>query len=102
VASARPLAVSVRLRWALQQRIHVALSLGLPEATLGCDLGDEVVVTFFDGKDLIRRPYSTSRLHFEPISLSTIFLEHNLPGLDSHLRLYGSREGVALVIVSIL
>jgi hypothetical protein len=27
----------------------------------GCDLDDEAVVTFFKGKNFVRRPYSTSR-----------------------------------------
>jgi hypothetical protein len=54
MAAARPLAVRVRCN------ASIALSLGLLEATLGRDPGDEVVVTFFNVKDLIRRPYSTS------------------------------------------
>jgi len=37
---------------ALQQSIHIALSLGLLEAVLGYDLGDEVVVTFQCGEIL--------------------------------------------------
>jgi hypothetical protein len=37
---------------ALQQSIHVALSLGLLEAVPGYDLVDEVVVTFQCGKIL--------------------------------------------------
>jgi hypothetical protein len=48
VASARPLAVNFVLRW------------GLLEAILGCDLGDGVVITSFNVKDLVRRSYSTS------------------------------------------
>jgi len=36
------------------------------------------------------------------ISLSTIFLEHNLPGLGSHLVLCGSHAGCRIVIASIV
>jgi len=67
---------------ALQQRIRVALSLGLLDAILGCDLGDwdlgdEVVVT------LQRRKI----LFGELTPLRADLLENNLLGLGSHLRL---------------
>jgi hypothetical protein len=52
-----------------QQSIHVALSLGLPDAVLGYDLVGEVVVSFQRGKVLFGE-----LTHFAPISFRTIFL----------------------------
>jgi hypothetical protein len=80
---------------ALQQRVHVALSLGLLKATLACDLGDEVVVPFSTPKDLIHLT-PLRALHFEPISLSTIFLENILPGLGSHSGFPAAVQNVVL------
>jgi hypothetical protein len=54
---------------ALQQSIHVALSLGLLEAVPGYDPVDDVVVTFQRGKILFGE-----LTHFAPISLRTICL----------------------------
>jgi hypothetical protein len=45
---------------ALQQSIHVALSLGLLEAVFGYDLVDEVVVTPERGEMVLGEPYPTS------------------------------------------
>jgi hypothetical protein len=62
---------------ALQQSIHVMLSLRFLQAVLGYDLVDEVVVPFQRGKVLFG----------ELISLRADFLENDLLGLCGCLRL---------------
>src|SRR5258708_29912403 len=75
---------------ALQQSIHVALSLGLLEAVCGYDMADEVVVTRQRGKVLLE----------ELTPLRAHFLENDLPGPGSHLRLCSSHVGLRAVAVS--
>ena len=89
MASTQLLAVSVRYDGP-SASILVALSLGLLEAVLGYDVGDEVVVVFQRGKILFGE--------FTPLRAD--FLENDLLGLGSHLRLAVAALDVVFVTVN--
>jgi hypothetical protein len=68
---------------AFQHGIHVALDLDLLKAELGYDLVGEVALPFNARKDCV----------LGTCPLCVDFLENDLPGLGSHLRLCGGNIG---------